>query len=158
MRRVSSRWTFFYKRVFPILWCGILILVVAVPLFKAGQSGNYPQVIPFLIVPTIMLLFGLSFMKKFVFDLVDEVWDDGDALLVRNRGQEERINLADIKNVSGSPLSSPPRITLSLRRPSVFGDRVTFCGPVRFIPFAANPVIDELIDRIDRARESSRRR
>jgi hypothetical protein len=35
---------------------------------------------------------------------------------------------------------------------------VTFCGPVRFIPFAANPVIDELIDRIDRARESSRRR
>jgi hypothetical protein len=158
MRRISSRWTFFYKRVFPIFWCGILILVVAVPVFKAGQSGNYPPLVPFLIAPIIMLFVGLSFMKKFVFDFVDEVWDDGDTLLVRNRGQEERIKLADIKNVSSSQLSSPPRITLSLRRPSLFGDQVTFCGPMRLLPFTSNPAIDDLIDRIDRARESSRRR
>jgi hypothetical protein len=158
MRRISSRWTFFYKRVFPIFWCGILILVVAVPVFKAGQSGNYPPLVPFLIAPIIMLFVGLSFMKKFVFDLVDEVWDDGDTLLVKNRDQEERIKLADIKNVSSSQLSSPPRITLSLRRPSLFGDQVTFCGPLRLLPFASNPVIDDLVDRIDRARESSRRR
>ena len=39
-----------------------------------------------------MFVFGLYFMmKKFVFDLVDEVWDDGDTLLVKNRGQDVRI-------------------------------------------------------------------
>jgi hypothetical protein len=158
MRRISSRWTFFYKRVFPVFWCGILILFVAVQVFKTGQSGDYPPLVPFLIAPIIMLVFGFFFLRKFVFDLVDEVWDDGDTLLVRNRGQEERINLADIKNVSSSQLSSPPRITLSLRRPSLFGDQVTFCGPLRLLPFASNPAIDDLVDRIDRARESSRRR
>jgi hypothetical protein len=158
MRRISSQWTFFYKRVFPVFWCGMIVLIMAVPLFAAAHSGTYLQLIPFLAVPIFMLLFGLFFMKHFVFDLVDEVWEDGDTLLVRNKGQEERINLADIKNVSCSPFNSPPRITLSLRRPTVFGDQVAFCGPVRLIPFAANPVIDELIDRVDRARESSRRR
>ena len=63
-----------------------------------------------------MIGFGYFIMKKLVFDLVDEVWDDGDALVVKNRGQEERIALADIKNVSYSPFVNPPRVTLSLRR------------------------------------------
>ena len=53
-------------------------------------------------------------------DLVDEVWDDGNALLVKNRGQEQRIALADIKNVNYSPFVNPPRVTLSLRRPTAF--------------------------------------
>jgi hypothetical protein len=65
-------------------------------------------------------------------NLVDEVFDLGDALLVRNGGQEERIALADIKNVNFFPYMSPPQVTLSLRRPSVFGenDRVLCAGAV----------------------------
>ena len=39
-----------------------------------------------------MMAFGFFIMKKLVFDLVDEVWDDGDTLLVKNRGQEERTS------------------------------------------------------------------
>ena len=65
---------------------------------------------------------------------VDEVCDDGDALVVKNRGQEQRIALADIKNVNYSPFVSPPRVTLSLRRPTVFGDQISFCAPVRLLP------------------------
>ena len=49
-----------------------------------------------------MMGFGYFVMKKLVFDLVDEVWDDGEALLIKNRGQEERVALRDIKNVSYS--------------------------------------------------------
>ena len=47
-----------------------------------------------------MLVLGYFMFRRLVFDLVDEVWDDGNALVVRNGSQEERIALTDIKNVS----------------------------------------------------------
>jgi hypothetical protein len=60
--------------------------------------------------------------------------------------------LSDIKNVSYSPFINPPRVTLSLRRPTVFGDQITFSAPVRLVPFSTSPVINDLIERVDRAR------
>ena len=35
-----------------------------------------------------MVAFGYFIMKRLIFDLVDEVVDAGDALMIRNRGQE----------------------------------------------------------------------
>ena len=55
------------------------------------------------ILPVLMAIIGYRFMKKQVFNLVDEVFDGGDALLVRSGGREERIALADFKNVNYSP-------------------------------------------------------
>ena len=83
---------------------------------------------------------------------VDGVWDDGEALVVRNRGREDRVALSEIMNVSYSPLVSPPRVTLLLRRLSICGTEFTFCAPLRFLAFAADPVIEELIRRVDAAR------
>jgi len=158
MHRISSNWTFFYKRVFPVIWFGFIVLFVGVNLTVGPPSGP-ALIFPLIVVPIAMGGFGYYFMQKFVFDLVDEVCDDGDALVVRNRGQEQRIALADIKNVNYTPLMSPPRVTLSLRHPTVFGDEVTFCAPVRLVPsFATSPVIDDLIERVDRAREQSHHR
>ena len=145
MRRISSGWTFFYKRVFPIIWFGFLVVFVGIGIVK-GQGA----VVVF--VPIAMIGFGYFLMKKLVFDLVDEVWDDGDALVAKNGGQEQRVALSDIKNVNYSPFVSPPRVTLSLRRPTVFGEQITFCAPVRLVPFSPSPVITDLIERIDRAR------
>ena len=152
MRRISSKWTFFYKSVFPIFWFGFIILFLVVALFVPMRSGQSPP-IPALIVPAIMFVVGFFLMKKFVFDLADEVWEDNDVLIVKNRGQEQRIALRDIKNVSYSPMMSPPRVVLSLRRPTVFGGQIAFCAPVRFVPFATSPIVDDLIDRIDAARQ-----
>jgi hypothetical protein len=151
MRRISSRATFWYKRVFPAFWFGFLVLFIGVPIFL--NHGRPSPPFPFLVIPLFMIAVGFFFMKKLVFDLVDEVWDDGDTLLVKNRGQEERIALSDIKNVSYSPYMNPPRVTLSLRRPTVFGEQISFGAPVRFIPFTTSPTIDGLIDRIDAARQ-----
>jgi hypothetical protein len=152
MRRISSQWTFFYKFVFPIIWFGFIIVFLIVAIFVPTRSGQGPS-IPALIVPIIMLVIGYALMKKLIFDLADEVWDDGDTLVVKKGGQEQRIALSDIKNVNYSTMSSPPRVVLSLRRPSVFGDQVAFCAPIRFVPFATSPVIDDLINRIDVARQ-----
>ena len=155
MRRVSSKATFFYKRIFPIMFFGILLLVMVAPMFAGSGSGQFPP-LQFFIIPAIMAVFAYFVMGKLVFDLVDEVWDDGDALVVRKGTTEDRIALSDIKNVSYSALTSPPRVTLSLRQPTNFGSEVAFCAPLRFIPFSTSPIIDELIDRIDAKRKSSR--
>ena len=152
MSRISSTMTFFYKRVFPFLWFGVLVLIIAFGLVSPSQ-GSQASNIPFLIVPVLMGVFSYRFMQKMVFSLVDEVLDAGDALVVRNGAQEERIPLSDIKNVSYSPYMNPPQVTLSLRRHTAFGDTIVFCGPVSIVPMYGSPVIKDLIDRIDSARK-----
>lgn len=155
MTQISSRMTFFYKRVFPIFWFGFLTLFMIGPTAVAWSSGQAPQPM-FFIMPVIMMVVGYAIMKKMVFNLVDQVFDDGDALLVKNGSQEDRIPLADITNVSYVQMMNPPQVTLSLRQPTSFGDKVTFCAPTRFIPFATSPLIDDLIKRVDAARRRGR--
>jgi len=157
MRRISSKWTFFYKRISPVIFFGFPVVFIGIALLANLRSNSALDNIPFLIVAIVMtVVFFIS--KKLIFDLVDEVWEDGETLVVRNSGQEQRIALVDIKNVNYSPLISPPRVTVSLRRPTVFGDEVTFCAPVRMVPLAPSPVINDPIERVDRAREQSHHR
>jgi hypothetical protein len=151
MRRISSRTTFWYKRIFPIIWFGLLALFIAVGVFTSTLKDGMQQ-LPFIIIPAVMILIGYVIMKKVVFDLVDEVWDDGTALVVRDKGREDRIALSNIMNISYSPLINPPRVTLMLRQPSNFGTEITFSAPVRFTPFAKSPVIEDLIRRVDAVR------
>jgi hypothetical protein len=143
--------TFFYKRIFPIVMLGFLLLFIATPL----ASGKFPP-FPFILFPLIMVAIGYFVMDRLIWDMVDEVWEAGDALIVRNKRHEDRIPLASIMNVNYSPFINPPRVTLKLRTPSVFGDTVTFCAPVRLMPFSDNPMVDELIRRIDAARLRAR--
>lgn len=157
MRRISSRSTFFYKRIFPVFWFGFLVLFIGISLFTIPRS-NPVALLPFLIVPIAMMGFGYFFMKNYVFDLVDEVLDDGGALVVRNNDQEQRIALADITNVSYAAMTSPPRVVLSLRHPTLFGDQVAFCAPVQIMMMSQSPVIADLIKRVEQARESRHRR
>jgi hypothetical protein len=91
-------------------------------------------------------------MKKLVFDLADEVLDDGDSLVVRFGSEQERIPLSQIMNVSYSYMSNPARVTLTLRTPGRFGKEITFSPPQRFVPFAKSPIVSDLIERIDAAR------
>jgi hypothetical protein len=155
VRILSSRATFFYKRVFPAIWFGFLALFVVLPLIFGGNGRPSPPEPFFIIIPAGMAVFGYVIMRRLIFDIVDEVVDLGDALGVRNGKQEERIPLSDITNVNYVPIMNPPRVTLSLRRPGLFGSTVTFCAPAQFMPFSSSPVIDELIARIDAARSKS---
>ena len=151
MPLMSSKMTFFYKRVFPVIWFGFLAVFFLVALAK-GSAADPISNLPSLIIPVVMAIIGYQIMKKMAFHLVDQVFDLGDALLVRNGGQEERIALADIKNVNFFPYMSPPQVTLSLRRASLFGDTIVFCAPARLMPLSPSPTIEKLIDRIDAAR------
>src|SRR5688572_22818149 len=98
MKQISSKYLFFYKKVFPLLWFGFLVFFIA----ETFMNGAYEQTPMFVVGPCIMAVFGFFLMKKLVWDLMDEVYDCGDSLLVRNRGVEERVPFSSIMNVSAS--------------------------------------------------------
>ena len=155
MTRISSGATFWYKRVFPVLWFGF----IAAFLITVTVSGLSKDDFPFLIAPLAMAALGFLLMKKLLWDLVDEVYDGGDFLLVKNRGEEERIPLSNIMNVSATTFTNPPRVTLRLVRSSKFGTEVVFSPATgwRLLPFSKIPIIDNLIVRVDRARVNASR-
>ncbi|WP_299803220.1 hypothetical protein [uncultured Shewanella sp.] len=149
MKKLTSKSTFFNKKIFPTIWFGFLAIFVITSLFAGGDNGPGPM---FVVMPIFMAVFGYFIMKKLVFDLIDEVYDEGDSLLFKNSGKEVRVSLRDIKNVSYQTMMNPPKVTLSLRHETDLGSELSFSPPMSFIPFKKNKDIEELIDRIDQAR------
>jgi hypothetical protein len=156
MQRLSSPSTFFYKRVFPAFWFGFLAIFVVL-WTGIGFAEHTANLGPSLLMPVCMAIFGFVLFKRIIFDLVDEVWLDGENLVVKNRGESSRIALRDVINVNASTMTNPPRITLMLRTASSrFGKTVSFmpAGPRGFFnAFKPNPVAVDLIHRIDALRE-----
>jgi hypothetical protein len=152
--RISSGATRFYKRSFPILWFGVVLVVLAIGFTVGYTKGIALRVMPvFFILPCVFTLVGLL-MRRLFRDLVDEVYDAHDHLTVVNNGEQIQVPLTNIMNVSASTLTNPPRVTLRLVNPGRFGDEVSFI-PVRtsiLNPLARNKIIDDLIVRVDRAR------
>jgi hypothetical protein len=151
MNKISSNSTGFYKRVFPAMWFGFIAVFVGVALLSGAARETNGA---FLLGPCLMAVFGYFIMKRFIWDLMDEVYDCGDYLLVRNRGMEENVALSNIMNVSMSIGANPPRLELRLVKPGRFGTEIVFSPtrPFSFNPFARNPVAEDLMVRVDRAR------
>lgn len=150
MKRISSGSTFVSKKVFPVVWFGFLAFFTAV-VFLGSRRTLAPSFLP---VPVFMAIAGFLVMKRFVWDLADEVYDCGDYLLIRNRGEQDNVLLSNIMNVSASTFTNPPRLTLRLVNPGKFGRDISF-SPVRQFtmnPFAKNEIYEDLVVRVDRAR------
>jgi hypothetical protein len=154
MKKISAPMTVFYKRIFPVLWFGFIALFVCVGTYIAISTGRVAESLPGVVIPIGMAAMGAFIFKKLLSGLADEVFDAGDAFVVRTDGQEERVLLSNVKNVSFQPFVNPPRITLSLRNFCRFGTEISFIPKVRFGEafYGKNPMVEELIDRIDAAR------
>ena len=146
MKKISSDSTFFLKRVFPIVWYGVLGIFAVIILLGIVTSGEVE--FELLLIPSIIAVLGYVVMKFLVFDLADEVWDDTDSLFVKCNGIEERIPLSNIKDVSYLA-AKPPRITLSLREPGQLGADITFSPPGDYNRWKESPIVGELRQRID---------
>ena len=155
MVKISSSSTYFNKRVFPTIWFGFLALFLGGALVVGIGRKPVDELLLFILIPLIMAVLGYVFFKSILFDLVDEVWDAGNELIVKNRGREERIALADILNVNYNGWMNPPRITLSLRHPTMFGSEISFVPPFRFFHFSMPAIGRDLILRIDAAKRST---
>lgn len=155
MTRISSRYTFFYKKIFPLFWFGLIAFFIAWTLpFNAAER----HMVMFA-SPVLMGLVGFIIFKKFIWDLADEVTDGGEFLLIRKGGEEERVRLSNIMNVSVTSNVNPPRIILRLVKPGRFGTEIAFSPTIEFSlnPFAKGRVAEDLIVRVDRARSERQR-
>jgi hypothetical protein len=140
------------KRIFPPVFFGIF--VVAPWLAWSGSAEKKVPIFLFIIPPVVVAVVGFVVMKNLIWDLVDEVYDCGDFLLVRNRGEEENVPLTNIMNVSVSMAVNPPRITLRLVSPCKSGNEIAFSPirPLTLNPFANVPISEDLMVRVDHAR------
>ena len=130
--------TVFHKRIMPILWFGAAVALAAASFLTSAASPGPP----FLLISLIMAVNGVFMIKNDVIGLADDVLDEGDAVRVRRGLQEERIALSDIARVRYLPLLRGARVTLFLRRPGIFGDRI------RFLPADVGSML-EWVARVD---------
>jgi hypothetical protein len=149
MKKISGS-TFYFKKLFPSIWFGFLAFFI----ITAALSGAMAESFMFVVVPAFMLVFGFLFFKKLLWDLADEVYDEGDSLLFRKGGKEQRVYLKDIINISHTQMQSPEKVVLHLREEGAIGKELAFNPPMRFNMFAKNPIVNDLIDRVDRAKST----
>jgi hypothetical protein len=149
MTRISSSLTSWHKTIFPAVWFGILALVLSVVLL----TGAFLENPIFVVLPIAMGAFGYVLMRAIIWDLVDEVYDCGDHLVVRNGGEEDTVALSNILDVKASIFTRPDRITLRLAHPGKFGAKIVFCPPFKWTlsPFA-NSLAEDLMIRADEAK------
>lgn len=155
MQRLSSRSTFVYKRIFPVFWICFMAIWVCMTWGVWNPPNGVPAPVVFVPFALAVLLGWLAF-KRLILDLVDEVWLDDDGLLVKNRGEQVKVALDNVMNVSASTMTNPPRISLMLRvESSRLGKTVAFmpAGPGGFLAlFKPHPIATMLIERVDAAR------
>ena len=153
-QRISSRGSRFFKYGFPALWFGFLGIFFVTALISAVRRSSSFW-LPALAITVVMAAFGSFLFRRLLFDLADEVLDAGTFLIARKGRIEERVALTNIMNISYSVMTSPPRVTLTLRTPGRLGKEVSFTPPATLVPFAKSRAIVDLIERIDRARGGS---
>jgi hypothetical protein len=144
MRRISSTWTWWYKKAFPVIWFGFLGLFTLVWIPGVVQQQVSPAT---LLIPLGMAAFGYLVMRRLVFSLVDEVWIENDDIVVRNGDQEDRFPITHIINVEAPLFVNPERIVLTLSEPCLFGREIAFSPPYRWWPLSRHPLAEELIRR-----------
>lgn len=86
-------------------------------------------------------------MRWLVFPLADQVFLDGDEVIVRKSGKEAHFPVGQIVNVDTSSLANPERITLTLRESCEFGREIAFIPAYHFHLFSLHPIAEELIAR-----------
>jgi hypothetical protein len=151
MKRISSPYMSSIK-VSPYLVPGLATIVFVIMLW----SGAYRTSPLVLIVPPGMAVIAYVQARTSARNLADEVFDCGDSLLVRRKGEEERIPMASIINVNFN--TPPSRIRLTLGTPGKFGQEIVFAPPpqVYFGPNPENEVARDLMVRASQARQSAR--
>jgi len=148
MRRISSLATDIHKRLIPILILSGLSLAFAI-VWNKGPDKTLPLLIMLAVVTAVVYVM----MRLSMLDLVDEVLDAGDALIIRNNDDEDQIALSEIMTVDYRAERYPRRTTLLLRTPCRFGRKVSFCPRAGAVSAGKSTVIDDLISRIDDARQ-----
>jgi len=146
MKRISSEITQLHKTLFPVLIVGVSVIVLAI--LVADMVRN--KQVNYLAIGFIVLagVYAFAESKKRITGLVDEVWDDGDAVVIKNGNREARVALSNIRKVRYGGIGNANFVTLQLHEACSLGKEISFVPPRKLLQFTRNPAISELISRI----------
>jgi hypothetical protein len=149
--KIISKPLVFLRYVMPIL----TLVFLSISFVAVVQNKEYERSVLTLIVPLFLLGLFYFLFKKFVWDLANEVIDNEDRLLVTKGELQIEIRLSNIMNISSSMLQNPPRLTLRLRDPCVWGSELSFSPlePGFSLIRTRSKIADDLILRIDKIRQ-----
>jgi hypothetical protein len=136
----------------------IVLIFITVGMIASIKTGEYRKSIIVVIVPILMTILTFYVFKKFVWDLVDEVVDNGEAISVCKGDVTIDIKITDIINVSYAMMQNPPRVTLKLGIETVLGREISFCPdePGFALIRTKSVIAEDLIQRIELARQRSK--
>ena len=141
-----------------LLWFGFIALFDINWMIKAHGSLWNVVGIPLLVL--VIGSAGYMLAGSQMADACDEIWLDGDSLIVKNDGGESRVALRDVVDISSYLFKSGLQIRLTLRKgASGLGDSISFMAGGARGPFgrvSSNSIFAMLEQHIDQARQSSR--
>lgn len=151
IKKISTPYTFVIK-LFPFLFLGFCTFFLILLLMN-GVLRKAPL---FLVVPCAIAVAGYYSWKANFRDLMDEVYDCGDYLLIKKRGEEDTVPLSNIINVNFSTFrrGERPRITLTLASPGKFGTEISFAPPPNISFPRRNQTAEDLLARAEKARSA----
>lgn len=152
MRKISSSYASVLKVILPAVLIALLILGTLVGTVVLVVLGQPIFIVLVLMGAAGVTVFGYFVLRATVSDLIDEIYLDGDKLIVRNGRQEERIPLANLAEVSATRLRNPERVTLKLREPSRLGQTIVFVPTKRMHLGSPHPIAAELMELAAAAR------
>ncbi|MDB6075910.1 MAG: hypothetical protein JWO89_3550 [Verrucomicrobiaceae bacterium] len=153
--RISSPDTFFLRRVFPVIWFGLLALGLIQVCFMKLKPHQSPTLL--LVALLGMAVFSYFVMRVTLSGLVNEVYDFGDTLLVKNGGIAVQIPLRNVSHITFCSSSKPDRITLELAVPCELGKKIAFIPtPKGRLSSYGAAITDSLKHRIGSERAADR--
>ena len=144
MKKVSAS-PFYLRNVVPVLWLGGFIFL-SIHVFgdpKLSNNGGY-ALIAFAII-------GCVIFRVIALKLMEEVYDQGDSLLLRRNNIEQRIPLHQIRKVSNY---NNTWITLKTTNGGALGNSIRFVLIPRLFNFTKHPYFVELKARVESARDT----
>ena len=140
MRKVSASPSYL-RNVFPIFWFGAFMFL-SMNVFgdpTLSNDGGYALIA--------IAIVGCVVSRMLAFKLMDEVYDEGDSLLVRRKEHEQRIYLHQVNKVS----TNNAWINLKTTSEGEIGNKVSFVLTPRLFHFTNHPYFVELKERIESA-------
>jgi len=101
-----------------------VLLLMIVGEFLQMRAGRESLLALSLLAGTLVIY--ILICRIFVWSLVEEVFDAGDHLVIRNGKSSLQISLTDIDEVIDKALARPPRVIVRLSTPSVMGTALAF--------------------------------
>jgi len=145
MNKISGS-PFIFKFLFPAIWLGIIFSILI-----TSSKSNFLENVGLAIF---IFVFGFFFFKYSSWDLADSVYDQKESLLFKKGKKEQVVKIKDITGIDNVIFGYPERIIVNSRIEGSIGKKLVFSPPLRIKFFNQSPVIKELINRVENAKQT----